>query len=168
MWKCALTTTSFLFLLHYRGCQTCLQLTLFWPLYCLSLSLLSLFAQLQIYINCMCVENVSFMMKFSKYGFSSNSKNSRSVILFSSGHYFPSTPSPLLNCIHLYAPTKQWSRRERNGAWFFYIPSPPFLLLHQSKTLEPVLARIDSGKKCSSFPALNSILFYFFNIFIGV
>lgn len=160
MWKCALTTTSFLFLLHYRSWQTCHQPTLFWALYCLSLSLLSLFAQLQIYINCLCVENVSFMLKFSKYGFSSISKNSHSVILFSSGHYFPSTPSPLLNYILLYAPTKQWSRRERKGAWFFYILPPPLLLLHQPKTLGPVLARIDSGKKCSSFPALNFILFF--------
>lgn len=52
--------------------------------------------------------------------------------------------------------TKQRSRsnRERRGLYSpIFTTSLP--LIHWSKVLGTVLARIDSGQKCSSFPALN-------------
>lgn len=153
MWKEPLASTiSLFFLLHCKGCQICLQATLFGPLY--SLFYTSKFIGSFIILHKLYIcENVIFTLKFSKYGFSSISRNSHSVIFFFSGQYFVSPLSPSLNYIHPYALYQAVKQKRKKGLYFPIFPtSLPLALI---EILGPLLAKTDSGKKCSNFPALN-------------
>lgn len=74
---------------------------------------------------------MSFTLKFSKYGFSLICRNSQSVILFFSGHFFSLAPFsvPKLHSPLCTLPSSEAEKRQRG---FIFLYSPPLAPLIQN------------------------------------